>query len=210
MSPRTVPRERRHVSAAPVPHRAGTYYALLVINGLCHVRSTFAESSDLDGVRRFLRDGATRLVPEIESAVLPLISTLEEREDRVAGVAVLNNGSALRLTPLLDRPARIVERLYALVIEIDRNLECIRRAVSRYRLTNRQTDVLLHVLEGANASEVARALQISEYTAQGYIKTLLTKTNSRNRTAMVAKVLEWTRPQREPEPAAGYSIASVN
>ena len=33
---------------------------------------------------------------------------------------------------------------------------------------HRQIDVLLLVLEGASASEVARVLKISEYTAQGY------------------------------------------
>jgi DNA-binding CsgD family transcriptional regulator len=60
--------------------------------------------------------------------------------------------------------------------------------------------VLFHVLEGANAGEAAEALDISEYTAQGYIKTLLMKTESRNRAAMVAKVLDWEnpRPVREP------------
>ena len=42
-------------------------------------------------------------------------------------------------------------------------------------------------------AEIARALTISEYTAQGYLKSLLSKTGSRNRAAMVAKVLNWNK-----------------
>jgi FixJ family two-component response regulator len=53
--------------------------------------------------------------------------------------------------------------------------------------------ILILVLEGANASEVAAALVISEHTVHGYFKRLLKKTRSRNRAAMVANVLEWTR-----------------
>ena len=51
------------------------------------------------------------------------------------------------------------------------------------------------LLGGASAGDVARSLVISEYTAQGYVKTLLEKTDSRNRAAMVAKVLNWKQAQ---------------
>jgi DNA-binding CsgD family transcriptional regulator len=52
-------------------------------------------------------------------------------------------------------------------------------------------DVLALLLEGASAGETASALNIAETTAQGYVKRLLSKTNSRNRPAMVATVLDW-------------------
>ncbi len=88
--------------------------------------------------------------------------------------------------------------MYAVRVVADRHRDCLMRAISRYHLTNRQTDVLLHVIGGASAGDVAEALGISEYTAQGYIKALLTKTGSRSRTAMVSKILEWPATPREP------------
>jgi DNA-binding CsgD family transcriptional regulator len=51
--------------------------------------------------------------------------------------------------------------------------------------------VLAMIIEGSNAVEMARALQLAETTVQGYFKRLLIKTQSRNRPAMVANVLGW-------------------
>jgi DNA-binding NarL/FixJ family response regulator len=49
------------------------------------------------------------------------------------------------------------------------------------------------ILEGDSAGDIARTLCISEHTVQGYVKVLLSKTKSRNRPAMVAKVLNWNQ-----------------
>jgi DNA-binding CsgD family transcriptional regulator len=53
------------------------------------------------------------------------------------------------------------------------------------------------ILEGASATETAETLKIAETTVQGYYKRLLSKTNSRNRPAMVANVLDWRGSRRE-------------
>jgi DNA-binding CsgD family transcriptional regulator len=185
VNPRIVQSERR------VPIERQRIPMVIVINGVGEVRSTFAEPGLPNGLERYLRDDATRLLPEIEAAVMMLIEALNHREDSKALHAVLDVGSVMRLSPLLGPADGPAEKMYAMVIEADRNQECVARAVSRYQLTNRQTEVLLHVLDGANAGEVARAVRISEYTAQGYVKTLLTKTGSRSRAAMVAKILGW-------------------
>ena len=189
-------------------YRAATYTALILINGSGDVCSTYAEARHSEGVKRFLCDDAQRLRPEIEQAVLALMYDLEHRAGADALLAVTDDGSVMRLTPLLGAG----DKMYALVIEADRNEEYVARAVSRYGLTKRQTDVLLLVLEGANAGDVAAALQISEYTAQGYIKTLLTKTASRNRTAMVAKILEWpsVRPTQQRKAALQRRVADAS
>jgi DNA-binding CsgD family transcriptional regulator len=175
-----------------VRYRAATYTALILIDGTGAVKSTFGEMRDGADALRFLCADASRLLPEIESAVLALLSDSAHRERSDVMLAVLEDGSVMRVSPLLGNGEDgNGDDTYALVIEADRNKDYVTRAVSRYGLTKRQTDVLLHVLEGANAGDVAAALHISEYTAQGYIKALLTKTASRNRTAMVAKILEW-------------------
>jgi DNA-binding CsgD family transcriptional regulator len=51
--------------------------------------------------------------------------------------------------------------------------------------------VLGLILEGQSAIEISQTLKIAETTVQGYYKRLLNKTQSRNRPAMVANVLDW-------------------
>jgi len=81
--------------------------------------------------------------------------------------------------------------LFVLIIEPFRSRDTVLVAVRRYALTKREHQILILILEGANASEIAAALVISEHTVHGYFKRLLKKTRSRNRAAMVANVLEW-------------------
>jgi len=82
--------------------------------------------------------------------------------------------------------------LFVLILEPFRNRDTIPVAARRYALTKRELEILMLILEGASASEIAVALHISEHTVQGYFKRLLKKTRSRNRAAMVANVLGWS------------------
>lgn len=183
-------RARRVDHSSPSARTGGaSSMSLFVINESCEVKSFFPEQQMLEGGGRFLRQGGTRLIAEVESAIRAIL-TGREGTSLAARTTVLKSGPVLHVSPLLISEEPLANR-YAVVIEADRSEDCIVRAINRYSLTNRQTDVLLLVLEGANAGEVARELQISEYTAQGYIKALLTKTSSRNRTAMVSKILQW-------------------
>jgi DNA-binding CsgD family transcriptional regulator len=135
----------------------------------------------------FVCEGGTRLLPELQAAVVPLLEKLARDPGTGDLLVLLDDDRTIRLSPLSSAG----EQMFAVVIESDRNEDCITRAASRYRLTIRQVEVLLLILEGAGASDVARILQISEYTAQGYLKTLLVKTSARNRAEMVAKVFDW-------------------
>jgi DNA-binding CsgD family transcriptional regulator len=185
---RIVQVERRRHSGDTLRHRAAHYSALILVDESLDVTSMFFDSHRVDESARFLSADGTRLLPDIEAAVATLIRNLETCASADAQLIILDEDRAMRLSPLVSHG----RKTFALVIEADRNADYITRAVSRYRLTNRQVDVLLLVLEGANAGDVARRLDISEYTAQGYIKRLLSKTDSKNRTAMVAKVLDWS------------------
>jgi DNA-binding CsgD family transcriptional regulator len=207
VNPRIVKSERRRDASARGRHRAATYSALLVINALCDVRSSFIDAQQGTDVNRFLTTDGKRLRPEVESVVSELIDDVDRGSASDRLLAIVEGDCVMRLSPLIGSG----DRVYALVIEADRNDDCIARAASRYRLTSRQIDALIHVIDGANAGEVAQALNISEYTAQGYIKTLLVKTDSRNRAALVAKVLDWehARPSRDPAPAARRKARSA-
>jgi DNA-binding CsgD family transcriptional regulator len=206
MSPGEIRAKRVGVSSAIARTGAASPMSLFVVNEACEVKSVFPEQQMPEGSARFLRDGGTRLIPEIESAIRTILAAREWRPSLGARTTVLDSGPVLHVSPLLISEESTANR-YAIVIEADRSEECIVRAVNRYSLTNRQTDVLLLVLEGANAHEVARELQISEYTAQGYIKALLMKTGSRNRTAMVSKILQW--PGGTPRGRSGKRTAAA-
>ncbi len=70
----------------------------------------------------------------------------------------------------------------------DRTLEIAR---SRYLLTNRECELLDHILHGESSAEIGRRLSISLATVEWHTKRLLLKTDSQNRTRMAARVLGW-------------------
>ena len=188
MNPRVVHYERRRATdATSVWLHVAHYSALIIINSACEVQTSFIEAQRSHEATRFLNDDETRLLPELEIPVRTMIDALQHG-DGSETLLLLAGERAMRLSPL----RKVGEQQFALVVEADRNESCIARAASRYGLTKRQIEVLLLVLEGANAGDVARALKIAEYTAQGHIKALLVKTESRNRAAMIAKVLDWS------------------
>ncbi len=165
--------------------RASRHFGLVVLDKKFRVRSVFVDAMDAEQSDRLLCKNRTRLTPEIEAFVK---SFAAEGEDRCASLLVrVGDDAMVRLSPLVSEE----KQLLALVIEGDRSGDRISDAAARYSLTRRQTDVLKLTLEGANAGQIARMLNISEYTAQGYVKALLAKTGCRNRASMVAKVLEW-------------------
>ena len=47
------------------------------------------------------------------------------------------------------------------------------------------------MLEGLSSALIAERLHISQATAQGHLKRLLLKTESKNRAQMIARVLGW-------------------
>ena len=167
--------------------RAAKYEALIVVGPDCVVECVLAQGSYNSNGSQFLCDDDRRLVPEIETTVKDLISHIDCQDGNSALFTRLNGAYAIRISAM--RTAG--RKMYAIVIEADRSRDCIVRAAAKFELTSRQVDVLLHLLDGASAGEVANALKISEYTAQNYIKALLVKTSSRNRAVMIAKVLEW-------------------
>ena len=83
------------------------------------------------------------------------------------------------------------EAFYALSIELIPNVDALSCAAQRFGLTRRELDVLTLMLDGFVAAEIAETLDIAEGTVQVYYKRLLSKTQSRNRTSMVAQVLSW-------------------
>jgi DNA-binding CsgD family transcriptional regulator len=167
-----------------------SYLALVVVDAQGNVRNSFWNGSEGASIKQMLCGSDTSLRPELAA----IVSRLIERHGSSGSSSHLvmrDGGRTLRLSPLAGPDGD----LFALVMEADAQADTLARCAMQYRLTRRQAEVLALVLDGASASDVAHALVISEYTAQGYVKSLLAKTNSRNRAAMVAKVLNWNTPR---------------
>jgi DNA-binding CsgD family transcriptional regulator len=79
---------------------------------------------------------------------------------------------------------------YAIMVERIRLRRQLHIVAQRFGLSARERQVLDLVAKGAKNSEIAARLSIAESTAIFHVKRLLTKTNSRNRTELVAKVVE--------------------
>jgi DNA-binding CsgD family transcriptional regulator len=59
-------------------------------------------------------------------------------------------------------------------------------------LTDRETDILNHVLAGADTRDLAHALHLSEHTVQDHFKAIFAKTGSRSRRQLLGQVVGTT------------------
>jgi DNA-binding CsgD family transcriptional regulator len=133
----------------------------------------------------FGSDGRAQLSPELRELVMERIASIGSHDS-----AILAFGNVvLRLVPLTGPLGTFT----AITIEGTRRREDLASQKKAYRLTPREVDVLKLILQGLRASEVARALNITKNTANDYFKSLLRKTESRNRSEMISKVLGWRR-----------------
>jgi DNA-binding CsgD family transcriptional regulator len=144
--------------------------------------------------RLLLSDDRTRFRGNVENVVRTLIEECSEHDLRHSRIAFVDAQRLVRVTQLNGSRGT----LFAVTIEYHRGSDSLSRAARKYQLTPREIDVLAMILEGASASETAQALKIAETTVQGYYKRLLSKTQSRNRPAMVANVLGWTASGEGP------------
>jgi DNA-binding CsgD family transcriptional regulator len=62
---------------------------------------------------------------------------------------------------------------------------------ARFHITPRELQVLALLLDGAKLDGIGRQLHITSSTVQDHIKNMVEKTESRNRTELIARVLGW-------------------
>jgi DNA-binding CsgD family transcriptional regulator len=162
---------------------------LIVVNRNLDVVLVSLGMGDADSAD--LYDAQTRrLHAPFDAVVRELVAACEDVVGAVAHqrLALLPHGFRIvGATPLdgADEP------LVAVTVERCGDQDHFTRAARAYGLSPREIEVLSLVLEGASAAEIGGLLNIAEGTVHGYFKQLLIKTRSRNRPAMVAKVLGW-------------------
>jgi DNA-binding CsgD family transcriptional regulator len=131
----------------------------------------------------FGSDGRLQLSAELCSLVKRRVAAIGSRD---AAILVLEN-RILRLVPLTGPLGTFT----AISIEGTRRREDLIGQVATYRLSPREVDVLKLILQGLTAIEIAQALSITRNTVADYFKNLVRKTESRNRSEMISKVLGW-------------------
>lgn len=62
---------------------------------------------------------------------------------------------------------------------------------ARFHISPRELEVLALLLDGAKMEDIGKSLNITISTVQDHIKSMVDKTESRNRTELVARVLGW-------------------
>ena len=78
-----------------------------------------------------------------------------------------------------------------IAVTIEQSSPADRLAVFRaaFALTQRETDVLLHLASGQDSRQIAADLFVSEHTVQDHVKALLAKTGLRSRSALLSAAL---------------------
>jgi DNA-binding CsgD family transcriptional regulator len=164
---------------------------LIIVDCDCRVVLDSIEATEHD-LRMLLSDDRKQFRGDVHAVVQLLVEECVRSNERHSRSVFLDAHRFVRVMRLDGRE----EVFFAVSVEFLRASDSLSRASRKYRLTPREIDVLAMILEGANAMETARSLKIAETTVQGYYKRLLSKTQSRNRPAMVANVLEWGGAER--------------
>jgi DNA-binding NarL/FixJ family response regulator len=104
--------------------------------------------------------------------------------------------------PAPDMVVRVVPveraRRYAvaLLLEPYESRAPLSDAIRRFRLTNRELEVIALLFSGFGTPAIAARLSISDATVNDHVRRLLGKTDSANRTEMAAKLLGWRGDHR--------------
>lgn len=139
----------------------------------------------LTGLRTRIAD---RLPAVLEEAVRELIAGWQaESGTQKAGVAHPVPFLVVRTQPM-SGPAGLF-----IGVRIDRAAppNSLTGPAERFHISPRELQVLALLLDGAKLEEIGRKLHITSSTIQNHIKSMIDKTESRNRTELIARVLGW-------------------
>ena len=132
----------------------------------------------------------TRLPARIEAAVRELTRDWSpDPATRKTGVARPSPFLLVLTQPLVGPGGYFI----GVVVQLYREPHSLIAAAARFAMSPREAQVLVHLLEGSQIPEIGEHLYIASSTVQDHIKSLLSKTGSKNRSHMIAQVLGWGR-----------------
>jgi DNA-binding CsgD family transcriptional regulator len=89
----------------------------------------------------------------------------------------------------LDTAGADIEPDIAVSVETASPKERLAVFVRAFGLSPRATELLDHLVGGADTREIAQRMFVSEHTVQDHLKTIFAKTSTRNRRSLLARVL---------------------
>ncbi len=171
------------MSLAGIRQRARPYLVLVDSD----LRLVHYESAALALLKEFGQTSPDRLPSAVETSVrAALAHGFDEANQHHATVM-----PAPSLIVHISRVQGGGSNYLALLLEREKRRAPLISASRRFSFTKRERDVLLLIMRGMHASDIAAELSISQSTVNGYFKGLLRKTQARSRSEMVAKVLGW-------------------
>lgn len=130
---------------------------------------------------------AERLPLLLEQTVRELTTAWHDESDCVPGIAHPVPFLVVRTQPMSGPPGLFIG------VHVDRYQppNSLTGAAARFHITPREVQVLALLLDGNHLDEIAQRLYITSSTVQDHIKSMLDKTDSRNRSELIARVLGW-------------------
>ncbi len=130
---------------------------------------------------------AERLPSLLEETVRELTLAWPDEDVRQPGVARPVSFLVVRTRPMTGPTGRFI----GVRVERYHEKNSLTRMVARFHISPRETQVLALLLDGNRLDQIAKRLYITSSTVQDHIKSMLDKTESRNRSELIARVLGW-------------------
>ena len=128
------------------------------------------------------------LAPLIKDAVRELtLGWTSDPRTQKSGLAMPLSHLVVRAVPLRG-PAGFRIGVF---VQHYRGRNTLEWAQRYFALSKREIEILTLILSGRDGKRIAKALNIAESTVDDHIKRMLLKTEARNRTEMVSRVLGW-------------------
>jgi DNA-binding CsgD family transcriptional regulator len=133
---------------------------------------------------------AERLPAILEQTVRDLTAAWSNDSVRESGVARPVPFLVVRTEPV-SGPAGLF-----IGVRVDRfqPVNSLTGPAARYHISPREVQVLALLLDGNHLDQIAGLLNITSSTVQDHVKSMLDKTESRNRSELIARVLGWQSP----------------
>jgi DNA-binding CsgD family transcriptional regulator len=131
---------------------------------------------------------AERLPQSVEDAVRHVTASWGDTDDPSLTTV------SMPLPELVLRVARLSGpsgHCLAVTAERIATREDLRRAAIRFNLSERELDILVMLVRGKNAREIAASCYISPNTVKEHVKRIYVKVGANNRAEAIAQVLNW-------------------
>jgi len=130
---------------------------------------------------------AERLPPLLQETVRELTQSWPNEDVRLPGVARPVSFLVVRTRPMTGPDGSFIG------VRIERYYEnnSLTRMALRFHISPREVQVLALLLDGNRLDQIAKKLYITSSTVQDHIKSMLDKTESHNRSELIARVLGW-------------------